>query len=569
MESTETHPTVKVIHNLKRQILEIPSLFRVINNYYNKKSEIQKQIRPLIQKKFKEGLKTLEKDQNWLFSLPTALTTLNEDFVKKKDSFRFPDSIILFEAWMNLGYQALFPRVALHFKFPGLLKGEKNRNVFQFIYATSRGFGFPIYFGPEFYEYHITIGKIIQPIFKWVYTLCHKVNQGIYLVGDKKLNAKRHHPGEFESVIISEYVNKAFKGIDTLLHGYFTPEPKYLGIFNNLQEALKNVMFSYTIGDHAMSVEKSIDLYTLKVPLITYDVIVNKYDVDFYSYIKKIIHINVLLNKKIAFYKRKRKNLIIKMSWKDRILFRLNQSIPRRRDISNKFSEIVKLSNYKHLLEKLRDLMWTSPLYTHTLHFPTKEERDKTTALFVDFAEEFERDSIDSNLLTFIKQYEIEHDIVFEEEEVIRELKSLRDQMAKMWLYFKERHFKYAVKKLGEISSLSLNDPNYKKKINNYLDKLIPIISIYEIFHRPLSESVYPESIPQTKRLGSYLARFLTSKYNPMGINIMNIFNRLAYRSWIYLIIKRKLNRMNFFYLVLKLPIWKGIPPEVKKRILI
>ncbi|MFX1259641.1 MAG: hypothetical protein ACFFAN_17440, partial [Promethearchaeota archaeon] len=132
--------SLKVAHNLQRQILEVLSLFRVMNSYYNKKNEIQNQIRPLIFEKFKEGLQTIKKKKvDWLFSIPVALETLSDDFLSKKDSFRFPDSIILFEAWMNLGLDALFPRVVFHFKFPGLLKGEKIRHVFQFIFSTSRG----------------------------------------------------------------------------------------------------------------------------------------------------------------------------------------------------------------------------------------------------------------------------------------------------------------------------------------------------------------------------------------------------------------------------------------------
>ncbi len=108
--------------------------------------------------------------------------------------------------------------------------------------------------------------------------------------------------------------------------------------------------------------------------------------------------------------------------------------------------------------------------------------------------------------------------------------------MAKMWLYLKERQFQYAVKKLNEINSLSLDDHHYKNKINEYLDKLIPIFSIYELFNRPLSESVYPESISQTKRLGAHIARFFNSKYNPFGKNLMNLFNKLAFYNWSFFI---------------------------------
>ncbi len=159
---SEGQLAIQVVHDLQRQIMEIPSLFRVIDNYYKKKSDIQQQLKPSILKKFKEGLRMLEQDIDWLFTIPTALTTLNEEFLRNKDSFRFPDSIKLFEAWMNLGLDALYPRFVLHFRYPGFLKGELVRHVFQFIFATSRGFGFPIYFGPEFYDYELKYSKYIQ-----------------------------------------------------------------------------------------------------------------------------------------------------------------------------------------------------------------------------------------------------------------------------------------------------------------------------------------------------------------------------------------------------------------------
>ena len=569
MQSSNDIPHVKVLHDLDRQILEIFSLFRVLNNYYHKKSEIQESIRPLILKKFRESLKTLEKNKDWLFSLPTAITTLNEEFTKKKDSFRFPDSIILFEAWLALGFEALYPRVVLHFKFPGLLKGEKKRNIFQFIYASSRGFGFPINFGPEFYEYQPVAAKILDVLFKWCYTVNHRINQAVYLAADRRFNFKRHHPGEFESVIISEYENKAFKGIDTLLHGYFTNEPQYLGIFSSLEETLKNVMFSYTIGDHAMSVKKEISSRTKKVPILTHDYIVEKYDVNFYAYIKKVIHTNIKLNKKIKLYKKKKKNQFNKLSLKNKIIYRLSQSKRisfSKKNIPERFAEIEKFNHYKHLTERLRELLWTTPLFTHTVHTPTRDEKTYQLPQEVEDAEAFERDSSDSILLAFIKQYEKTNQFKFEEKEIIKEIKKLRDHMAKMWLYFKERQFRYATKKLNELASLSLQESHYKEKVNDSLDKLIPIISIYEIFHRPLAESVYPESISQTERLGAYLARVMTSKYNPLGIGLMKLFNRLAFKNWSYFIVKRKLNIKKFFDLVLKLPIWKHIPDSLKQK---
>jgi len=104
--------------------------------------------------------------------------------------------------------------------------------------------------------------------------------------------------------------------------------------------------------------------------------------------------------------------------------------------------------------------------------------------------------------------------------------------------------------------------------VNEILNKLIPIFSIYEIFNRSLSESVYPESIPHTERLGAYIASFLTSRYNIFGVNLMHLFNRLAFYNWSYYIFKNKLNRKKFYNFILKLPIWKNIPESIKLKIL-
>jgi hypothetical protein len=541
-----------------------------MNNYYRKKSEIQNQIQPLIFKKFKEGLITIQKKGDWLFTIPTALNTLSDDFLSKKDSFRFPDSIILFEAWMNLGLDALYPKIVLHFKFPGLLKGEKNRNIFQFIFATSRGFGFPIYFGPEFYNYQLNVIKYIQPFLKWSYTVCHKANQAIVLF-NKKLKSKRHHPGEFESVIISEYENNIFKGINTLLHGVFTGDPNYLGEFSSLEETLENVIFTYTIGDHAMSVQKGVfdssSQEILETPLISHDYIVQKYDIDFYSYIKKLMDLNKLLNKKISILKKKKKNVLKYLNFIDKIRYFLAKLISSK-NLSTPFSVLKKYNQTIKLMEKLRNFLWTTPLFTHTVHSPTEKELKYKLLIKHEHEDDYDHESTNSILLTLINRFEKIQDFKFEDFEVIEKLKELRDHMAKMWLYFKERHFRYAVRKLNELSSLSLNDDNYAEKINDYLDKLIPIISIYEIFNRSLAESVYPEASPQTNRLGSYLARFFSSKYNPLGINLMKVFNNLAYYNWSYFIKQQKINYTQFFNFVLKLPIWTHIPPKIKAKIL-
>jgi hypothetical protein len=236
--------------------------------------------------------------------------------------------------------------------------------------------------------------------------------------------------------------------------------------------------------------------------------------------------------------------------------------------VSHKFSEINLYNKYIHLVNKIKELLWTTPLYSHTIHLPTDKELNYEFLEREGPEDESLDDTSESILLTTIKKYEKIKGISFDDKEVIEKLKDLRDQMAKMWLYFKERHFRYAVKKLDEIASLSIEDKDYRTKINNYIDKLLPIFSIYEIFNRPLAESVYPESSPHINRIGKYLARFFSSKYNPLGINLMNIFNKLAFYNWIYFIKSQKLTYKEFFSFILKLPIWNNIPTNVKEKIL-
>jgi hypothetical protein len=547
------------------------SLVRVLNNYYYKKAKIEKKLKPLALKRFKDELKNIESDGDWLHTVPLVKNSISDDLDVNKDSFKFPDSRILFEAWMNLGFGALFPRLALHYKFPGFLKGEKTRNIVQFTYSTSRGFGFPIYFGPEFYGYILTIGKLLEPLFKWSHTICHRANQAIFLVG-KKYGIKRHHPGEFESVIISEYKNNLFKGIDTLLHGYYTQDPKTLGVFSSLENVLANVTFSYSIGDHAMSVESKNSRKKISVPLITHDTIVRKYNVNFYDYLDSLIATEKLIKRKIIHFKQLRKEFISNLKRTDRIKFRIDQSksfsVPSLK-ISQKFSKIQECSLHIRLMEIIMKMLWTTPLYTHTIQKPIDDEFNLQNQKQNDFVTELNIISIDSIFLLYIKKFEEINSFSFKEMEIINELGNLRDIMGTMWFYFKEKHFNYALQKLNDLSTLSLNDYRYREIVNDYINNLIPIFSIYEIFNRALSESVYPESIPQTKRLGGYFASLLTSRFNPFGINLMNLFNKLAFNNWSYLIINRKLNRKQFFKLIVKLPIWKNIPKPIKKAILL
>ncbi len=551
---------VNVIHDLQRRVMEIPSLMRVMNNYYYKKTAIQKQLKPLILNRFKESMKIVTDNRDWLHTIPSALGTLSDDFTSKSDSFKFPDGIILFEAWMNLGYEAMFPRIALHYKFPGILEGEKTRNLFHFIFSTSRGFGFPIYFKPSFYGNNLKQLKVLEPIFRWVHNICHKSNQALFIVSER-FNIKRHHPGEFESVIISEYEENQFKGIDTLLHGYFTRDPKLLGTFNNLETALEKTSFSYSIGDHAMSIENTTtSIPHLSVKLLTNDLIIEKYNIDFYTYILNLLEFKKILVKEIVKCKKKKKEIMKKLSIYDKILLRLNHSKARSHLI---FSEYIKKEKSAQLMEDLLNMIWTTPLYTHTIHNPIKQELK-----YIEFLKEFEKNTVDSIFSLYIAYFERKNNITFEENLVLEKIDNLRDKMAQMWLYFKERQFNVALRKLNLFSSLSVMDENYFDIVNKNIDELIPIFSIYELFHRPLAQSVYPEADPQIRRLGAYLASFLTSRYNPIGVNLMILFNKLAFNNWSQLILKNQLNQKDLFKEILNLPLWKHIPNQIKDLIL-
>ena len=557
--------SVNISHDFQKQIMEIPSLIRVMNNYYQKKTEIQKQIKPQLLHQFKQGVKLLESNRDWLYSIPSALSALAEDFTSKKDSFKFPDAIILFEAWMNLGYKALYPKIVLHYRFPGLLNDEITRNLYQFIFSTSRGFGFPLFFEPDFYSHEYKFKKYLEFFFKWCNTVCYKANQAIFLVS-KKFNIKRHHPGEFESVIISEYKNNIFKGTNTLLHGYFTQEPKILGKFESIKSVLKSITFTYSIGDHAMSIGKIKEPISISVPLIDQELIISRYNIDFYGYIENLLKFRTLLTKSVIKIKKKKRQLLTQMSFRKKACFYLGFEITESLHLKTRFKNYEsQLANIEFTIQLLKDLLkliWITPLFTHTIHNPTKKELKFTRGLI-------EREqSIDSIFHLYISYYEQKKGFKFEEETVIDCINSLRDEMAKMWLYFKERQLNVALRKLNEISKITKKE-NYVETISKYIDELIPIFSIYEILHRPLAESIYPETSPQSKRLGAYIARFLTSRFNPLGVNLMKLFNKLAYRNWSFLISHKRFNLNEFFSFILKLPVWKHIPEDLKKEILI
>ena len=534
---------LKVSNDFQRQLLEITSLIRVVNNYYFKKTRINSRYSKINSSKY--------------------------NFLDNKDLYKFPESYILFEIWMSLGMESLYPRLALHYVFPGLLKGEKKRNLFQFTFSTSRGFGFPIYFGPEFYGYILKYGKILEPLFKWSHTVCHRANQAIFLV-ENRIKVKRHHPGEYESAIISEYKNGIYKGISTLLHGYFTSAPKTLGIYSSLDKALENLAFSYSIGDHAIKVETNMPNKIRTVPLIHHNKIKEKYEVDFYSYILQLFLFQKLLIKKILDLKKKKKDLLSTLGWLEKIKLRINQSkyFSLQSLRTEKFRKIECYMKSIRLMENLMNLIWITPLLSHTYHSLTPFELNYLDLKLLLPLEKKYYEKSDSIFILSIKCEENKNGFTFKQSEVIQQIESLRDLMGMMWLNFKDNHINFAIEELNKLSALSYKNQEFKKKTITSINKLIPIFSIYEIFNRSLSETIYPELTPQRKRLGAYIARFFSSRYNLLGVNLMRHFNKLAFNNWSYLIKKKKLSFLEYFEFILKLPIWKHIPAEIKKRII-
>jgi hypothetical protein len=219
-------------------------------------------------------------------------------------------------------------------------------------------------------------------------------------------------------------------------------------------------------------------------------------------------------------------------------------------------------------MERLLDMLWTSPLYTHTIQGNSNENRDFQKNTVDSYNAKFQNKSLDSIFLRYITHFEKKNEFVFKDSEVFTEIEKIKDNMGAMWSCFKEGHFTFALDKLNTLSTLSLDNKEYFRVINENVNNLIPIFSIYEIFNRSLSETVYPESIPQTKRIGSYTASFLSSRFNPLGVNLMNLFNRLAFNNWSYYIVKNNLTRTQLFNNIFKLPIWKYIPEKITKKIL-
>ena len=88
--------------------------------------------------------------------------------------------------------------------------------------------------------------------------------------------------------------------------------------------------------------------------------------------------------------------------------------------LSKKYPIIDRYGHYNTLMEKIRILLFMTPIYMHTIHDPKK--RAKKFQLFNVERETVGEDgleSVDSILLLFIRSYERKHNFNFEEKEVI------------------------------------------------------------------------------------------------------------------------------------------------------
>ncbi|MHA1733333.1 MAG: hypothetical protein ACTSU5_15410 [Promethearchaeota archaeon] len=558
-------PSINVVHDAEHKVMEVLSLYRVMNNYYLKKTKLQHELAPKI-KRLRATLSNIERqgDQgDWLLSLPSGLETLSSSMrQKRRDEFRFPNSLVLFEAWMRAGVDALFPRVVINFDFPGIRRGEKVRHVLEFLFSTSRGFGFPITFSPEFYEYNVKRNGFLKALsypFDWLHTVNRKNNKAIALVG-RKYNITRHHPGEFESVIISRFgdngkSSSGYYGFETVLHGYREKDPLFLGRYKSLEELLENICFDYSIGDHAIKFTRSRKACerTLAVNLITQDELRRRYDIDFQPYLKHVIHLDQVIRKRIEEETASKRAKRAEFPFFTRVKMRLRPKIKKIKPKHLARGYLEEEARVQFLRDLRMDL-WNTPLYTHAI----LEGEEATNGSFGLGGLSHERK--DSILL--VKTYRFQERWGISYDAIVKDLKKIRDEMARTYFYFKARYLEFAQKTLVEFSRLSRHASNYRETLFRTVDELLPIFTIYEILQRPLSDSAYPEMMLSRQRLLSYVARFFGQKYNPIGVSLMHIHNKLAFSRWSWLIHQKRMTFRSFFEFVGALPIWIHIPKK-------
>ncbi|GAB4305282.1 MAG: hypothetical protein Kow0069_00820 [Promethearchaeota archaeon] len=548
---------VHVVHDAERKVMETISLQRVRNYYYLKKRKLERALAPKL-RQLKSTLDALERDGDWLLAVTSGLRGADELLTRKqKDSFRFPNSLILFEAWMDAGMGALFPRVAFNFDFPGIRKGEVRRHAFWFVFATSRGFGFPITFPPSFFQYELPGGCLTRALnypFDW-FNAVNRWNNKFIAYLDRKFNVGRHHPGEFESVIVSKYENGAgrsgYYGIDTVLHGFREKDPVFLGEASSLFDLLEEVTFTYSLGDHAVRVLRGNVEPSRPVRLVSHQELRRDYDVDLEKYLRHVIHLDSVIRKRMEEETARKREKRGALPLPQRVKVWLRPKVKRIKPKHLAAGYLEEDARLQFLYD-LRTELWNSPLFAHAI------------------AGEFEGgvgQKKDSILL--VKAYEFEETWGIKYDAIVRDLKKIRDEMARIYFYFKARHLEWAQRALLEVSGRISREKPHPKQVLAAVDELVPVFTVYELLQRPLSDSAYPEMMPPRKKFWSFVARFLNYRFNPFGVPMITLHNKLAFRRWAWLIRERGMNFREFFQFVSKLPIWTHVDfktPRIQDR---
>lgn len=201
--------------------------------------------------------------------------------------------------------------------------------------------------------------------------------------------------------------------------------------------------------------------------------------------------------------------------------------------------------------------LWNTPLYTHAI---LEEETDDDLGL--GYISHEQKDSI-----LLVKTYKFQEEWGISYAAIIEDLKKIRDEMARIYFYFKARYLEHAKRALADLARLPRGTKNYQEILFRAVDDLLPIFTIYEILQRPLSDSAYPEMMQSKQKLLSFVARFFGWKYNPLGVSLMYLHNTLAYRRWSWLIHQRNLSFPQFYRFIENLPIWTHIPGKSEKKV--
>ena len=117
------------------------------------------------------------------------------------------------------------------------------------------------------------------------------------------------------------------------------------------------------------------------------------------------MNLNKLLNKKISTLKKKKKNVVKYLKIFDKIRYYMEQLIPDKY-LTTQFTVIKNYGQTIRLMEKLREFLWTTPLFTHTIHSPTEKELKYKLLSKDESEDDFDQQSTNSILLTLINRFE-------------------------------------------------------------------------------------------------------------------------------------------------------------------